>query len=161
MKRQIRCGVFETNSSSTHSLSIFKGGELKFSSIPIDGEVVLDDSYSFATDIYDEMGKLNFLVTIISTIVENRNCGDNKSFNEMITYKYFEWLKELIKEERNTDIKYKTDSKYFPYYETTYDENRSVEQIFSDNNKYDIDDKEQFKKRCKEIIFDKKYKNRR
>ena len=36
MKRQIRRGVFETNSSSTHSVSIYNNANRKFQDIPKD-----------------------------------------------------------------------------------------------------------------------------
>ena len=62
MKRQIRHGVFETNSSSTHSVNIYNNDKRKFQDIPKDSEVVLDDTYTYGTDIFDELGKLNYVV---------------------------------------------------------------------------------------------------
>ena len=40
MKRQIRRGVYETNSSSTHSVSIYNNSKRKFQDIPRNSEVV-------------------------------------------------------------------------------------------------------------------------
>jgi hypothetical protein len=81
---------------------------------------------------------------------------DKDNFKEFLSQPKFKWLKELVKEERNTDVIYTDQSNSsFPYYETTYDDDNGIEYIFSARNKYDLSDESDFKKRCKEIIFDK------
>ena len=51
----------------------------------------------------------------------------------------------------NTNINYSIpDSDYFPYYETVYDNNRSIKSVLG----CDINDETSFKKRITEIIFD-------
>ena len=65
MKKQIRLSVFESNSSSTHSVSICSNSTIKFQDIPTNSEIVLNDTYEYGTDIFDELGKLNYIDTIL------------------------------------------------------------------------------------------------
>ena len=167
MKRQVRRGVFETNSSSTHSISIYHRGELKYSDIPKDGKIVIDDTLGYGTDIFDEVGKLNYVITMIATICEHKDDdGDlpvsNPSFEEMINLKWFKWVSDVVKQESNTEVvydypRYRDGSlkTCFPYYETTYDERCSVESILTDGDTSMIDDEEKFKKRVKDIIYNR------
>lgn len=165
MKRQIRCGVFETNSSSTHSVSITNRRELFYADIPKNSEVILDDTFVSGTDIFDEMGKLNFVVTMLASIVENE-CDYKdlsiESFEEMVELDWFKWLAEVVKEESNTDVIYRCPVFYngsfkrsVPYYDTTYDEVYAIEDIFTDCDLEVLKDKEKFKERVKTIIYDK------
>ena len=84
---------------------------------------------------------------------DDRDYDNEPNFEEVINSNMFVWLKEVIKEQRNTDIVYKSDQSYFPYFETTYDEDRSIEEIL----KCDTDDEKSFKERITEIIFDENY----
>ena len=91
MKRQIRIGVFETNSSSTHSVSIYNRAKKLFSTITRNSEIILDDSYSTGIEIFDELGKLNFVVTMLASIVEYKNDDDEfkiKSFDDFSSFTY-------------------------------------------------------------------------
>lgn len=163
MKRQIRRSVFETNSSSTHSVSIYNRNKLMFSDIPKDSTVVLNDTYVTPTDIYDELGKLNFVVTMLATIVDNKEYDDElkiESFEEMINLNWFKWLAEVVKEESNTEIIYECPTyhngekvSYSPYYDTTWDEYGSIEDIFTDDNPNIMNDEIKFKERVKDIIY--------
>lgn len=148
----IRKNVFETNSSSTHSISIYKWQPTRESKIPVNGELEVDGYISSQTEIKDEVGKLNYIVVMLASILdhEDRDYDNEPNLEEVINSNIFVWLKEIIKEQRNTDIVYKSDQSYFPYFETTYDENDSIEEIL----KCDIDDEKSFKERITEIIFD-------
>ena len=152
MLKSIRRNVFETNSSSTHSISIHKWQPTKESKIPVNSELEVDGYISSQTEIKDEVGKLNYIVVMLASILDYEDMDYNNEPNveEVINSTRFVWLKEIIKEQRNTDIIYKSDQSYFPYFETTYDENRSMEEILNCN----IDDEQSFKSRITEIIFD-------
>lgn len=163
MKKQIRRGCFETNSSSTHSVSIYNRSKLIFADIPKDSEVIIDGTHSTTTDIFDELGKLNFVVTMLASIVE-RKCDYNelevKSFEEMINLNWFKWLAEVVKEESNTEVVYNCPKNYIgedkscvPYYDITWDENDSIENIFTNDNSDVMEDEMRFKKRIKDIIY--------
>lgn len=163
MKRQIRIGVFETNSSSTHSVSIYNRSKLIFADIPKDSEVIIDGTHSTTTDIFDELGKLNFIVTMLASIIERKCDYDElevKSFEEMINLNWFKWLAEVVKEESNTEVVYKCPKNYrgedkssVPYYNTTWDEDNSIEDIFTNDNSDVMEDETRFKKRVKNIIY--------
>lgn len=163
MKRQVRQGVFETNSSSTHSVSIYNKNKLMFSDIPKNSEVIINDKYNLGTDIYDELGKLNFVVTMLATIVENKYYDEEleiNSFEEMINLNWFKWLAEVVKEKSNTDVIYECPKTYdgsnrswLPYYDTTWDEYSTIESIFTDDNPDIMNDETLFKERVKDIIY--------
>lgn len=152
MKRQIRRNVFETNSSSTHSISIYKWQPTRESKIPVNSELEVDGYISSQTEIKDEVGKLNYIVVMLASILdhEDRDYDNEPNFEEVINSNMFVWLKEIIKEQRNTNVIYKADQSYFPYFETTYDENNSIREILE----CDVDDEKSFKSRISEIIFD-------
>ena len=65
MKRQIRIGVFETNSSSTHSVSIYNRSKRVFSDIPRDSEVILDDRNVRAGVKFKDMDLIGIPVRIV------------------------------------------------------------------------------------------------
>lgn len=163
MKRQIRLSVFESNSSSTHSVSIRSNFTIKFQDIPTNSEVILNGTYEYGTDIFDELGKLNYVVTMLASIVEYRvdeEDLDIKSFEDMISLNWFKWLADVVKEDCNTDVIYKCPTYsngrkklYYPYYNTTSDEDCTIEDIFTDNNPDILDDEMKFKERVRDIIF--------
>ena len=154
MKRQIRFGVFESNSSSTHSVSISNRRKRVFSDIPKNSTVVLNDTYVNSEELFDELGKLNFVVTMLASIIEYKHDDDEieiNSFEEMIELDWFKWLKELIKEESNTEVVYECPlywngkpASCVPYYDTTYDEEDSIESIFTDGYSDVLTNKEKF-----------------
>ena len=163
MKRQVRIGVFETNSSSTHSLTIYNRSKRYFSDIPRDSEVIINGKHSTGMEIFDELGKLNFVVTMLASIIENKCDYDElkiESFEHMISLNWFKWLAEVVKEVSNTEVIYECPTyyngekkTYCPYYDTTYDEYESVEYIFSDGNSSIMVDEIKFKERVKDIIY--------
>jgi hypothetical protein len=119
--------------------------------IPYDGKIIYDGLISYYNEpIHDEVGKLNYLIQIITTIMEE-NGVDEDGFEGMINHRYFRLLQDVIKEERNTDLIYKTQEKSFPYYSTIYDDCYSMKKVFG---KEFLEDDNNFKERCREIIFD-------
>ena len=164
MKKQIRRGVFETNSSSTHSVSICDRNKIEYSDIPKNSKIIIDDNYSTGTDIFDELGKLNFVVTMLASIVEVRCDEDEmeiKSFEEMTNLNWFKWLAEVVKEESNTEVIYECPrwsysgefKEYVPYYETTWDEYETIEEIFTGDEYGIMEDEVKFKERVRDIIY--------
>jgi len=154
----IRNQVFETNSSSTHSISIYKWTPTEEKDIPFNTEIVVNGEIPGQTDIKDEMGKLNYIIVLLASIAEKRYpdyYGDNrdKYFDALINSNHFVWLKEIVKEKCNTDIIYHSDGNYYPYFETTYDEYRSIEDVLG----FNVDNENEFKINIKEIIFNKFY----
>lgn len=158
--KTIRRNVFETNSSSTHSISIYKRNPIKKCDIPKDcdfeivGEIV-DDR------IEDELGKLKYIICLLSTVYQHKYDYEymkELDFSEMIELNQFRWLKEIIKDKCNSNMTYKLkrSSECFPYYETTYDEHSSPIEIF-ENIDCNIEDENSFKSKIAEIIFNEEY----
>lgn len=163
MRRQIRRNVFETNSSSTHSVSIRGRRTRTYSDIPKHSVVIIDGTYKSGNEIWDELGKLNFVVTMLASIIEYRWEEDDikiNSFKEMVELDWFQWLKEVVWEESHTRVLYicpkycdggEVDS--VPYYDTTYDEYETIESIFTNGDESILDDEQKFKARVKDIIY--------
>lgn len=161
MKRQIRCRVFETNSSSTHSVSIYNR-KTEAKEIPKDSRIVISTKQAEGT-LYSELDKLNHVVTLLASIVEHKHDYGEleiKSFEEMISLSWFKWLAEAVKEESNTEIVYEQPTYWngkektiVPYYDTTFDDDENIEDIFTDYNKTILLDEVKFKERVKDIIY--------
>ena len=174
----IRNSVFETNSSSTHSISIKRYERPKSNDIPrnYDGIYMISDygdvgggDETYACDTHNtEIGKLRFLINMIASIYEDSNlymkwdCDKkddidykNEQFINLINQDLFIWLKEVIYEETGTQIEFEQPShNWFPFFETTYTEDGDLESLLDaekdDDGNYN---KEKFKARIKDIIF--------
>lgn len=89
MKKQIRRGVFETNSSSTHSLTI-KNGNLNDSNLHIDYDNMLEvDFGEFGWEVCnysDQYTKLQYILTMCAC-TEGRKCITPEEFYETDGFK--------------------------------------------------------------------------
>lgn len=150
MKRVIRNCVFETNSSSTHSISIYKWSPPPEYDIPHNSTIEINSSI-LSTEITDEVGKLNYIVAMLANLIEHEDNYYNMKFDEVISSKRFIWLKEIIKERCNTEIVYTKKYDYSPYFETVYDDYNTIEYIFE----CDINNENEFKKRVSDIVFNR------
>ena len=174
--KTIRNNTFETNSSSTHTITISKYQKPREENIPRNltkttGEMfnVVEygdcggDDETYACDVlHTEVEKLRFIVNMIVSVCEDEYyemwdyekrdiLGYNKEiFQKLTNTDLFIWLKEAVLEETGTMINYvMPDNNWFPFYETTYDENKGISEILS------VKDKDKFKQKVKDIIFDK------
>lgn len=80
MKLQIRRGVFETNSSSTHALCICENDEVDFAKIKQDYENVIitidGDEFGWNFDVhFDVQTKLNYMFTMITACCNNEDAA--------------------------------------------------------------------------------------
>jgi hypothetical protein len=173
----IRNGVFETNSSSTHSISIIKYKQPKHMIIPRNaplfeveeiGQAYGDEYRLDKRHHHSEADKLRFIVNVIASYVRDNadlyglevEYGDNYSeveeskirrcYENLIKLNPFAWLKELVEVETNTEITFvKPDSNYFPFFETVYDDKDNLDEIFN----CDWQDEKSFKEFMKNVIF--------
>lgn len=170
----IRRSVFETNSSSTHSITIIKNQEKFYKRIPRNssteyevkeyGDVGGSDECYAVNEHCDEVDKLRYIINMIASFYEydnddwdySRKNDDkyiNECFDKLTRRNLFIWLKEVVKEETGTDIKIiKPNSRYYPFFDTTWSEDDNIEDLFEIE---DDNDEENFKKRIKDIIFNK------
>ncbi len=177
----VRNNVFETNSSSTHSISICRYEKPQENNIPRNykdvymvsefGDVGGSDE-TYACDTHNtEVSKLRFLINMIASVYEDSELYENweyerrddgtykkEYFRKLITQDLFVWLKEVVFEETGTEIEIEMPSNnWFPYFEQTYTEYDSIENMLDieedENGKYN---KDKFKARIKDIIFNSK-----
>lgn len=174
--RTIRNNTFETNSSSTHTITISRYKKPREENIPRNltkntGKIFDITEFgdcgggdeTYACDVLrTEVEKLRFIVNMIASVCEDEYYemwnyekrdipGYNKEiFQKLTNTDLFIWLKEAVLEETGTMINYvMPDNNWFPFYETTYDENKGISEILS------VKDKDKFKQKVKDIIFDK------
>ena len=167
---QIRRNVFETNSSSTHSITITKPIREKAKRIPRNykhlymvseiGEVCGGECEYALNSFFDEVDKLRFVVNMIATVYDHSRYYNNneykKDFETLINKELFVWLKEVVREETGTEITFERPySEYYPYFDTVYSEYDEIEDLLALEMNSGEYDKEKFKNRIKEIIFDK------
>lgn len=173
----IRVNTFETNSSSTHSITISKYQIPRENNIPRNltkdtGKLYDIEEYgdcgggdeTYACDtLRTEVEKLSFIINMIASVIENGSLQDKfdykqreneqyikEYFNIMVNSDLFRWLKEVVIEETGTEINYiQPTNNWFPFYETTYDETQGISSLL------DTNDKDKFKARVKDIIFNK------
>lgn len=170
--KQIRRSVFETNSSSSHSITITKWEPPKEVNIPRNlkkpflvsemGQV--DDNERAVHD--DEVSKLRFIINMIAGAYEELTWSEKTeeyaetfrklSFEGLIEHDLFVLLKEVVKEETGTTIEFaKPHRDYFPYFEEAYNEDKYVKDLLDVEIEGNTLNKEKFKARIKEIIFNK------
>lgn len=114
---KIRKNLFETNSSSTHSLTVKKiedDGEIEYGSHIILKEDMVGKS------AYTEKEKLQFISCVLTSLVEayydeideNYDCNASELF---FNNSAFLTLKEVLKEERNVELEYQGRETYMDY----------------------------------------------
>lgn len=173
----IRRSVFETNSSSTHSITIVKNNKNEYKYIPRNlettykveeyGDVGGSDERYAVNKHRDEVDKLRYIINMIASFYEGKdNDWDYKrkddkkyfeeSFKQLINKDLFVWLKEVVKEETGTEIEYvKPTYNWYPFFETTYSDDEDIEYLLCIKENLDGINKEIFKDRVKDIIFNK------
>ncbi len=92
--------------------------------------------------------------------MKNFNGGENeeyaKSFEELVNHDLFACLKEVVKEETGTEIEFiKPNDNWFPYFDMASDDDKYVKDLLDIEIEGTTLNKEKFKARLKEIIFNK------
>lgn len=152
MSVKIRKGVFETNSSSMHSLTVIAGdrmGEYNFNTIDVDGEELIPvypDEYGWnGDDLKTPLQKLSYIITMVQykdSLIREDDIEDSR---------YFLWLSEMIKDYVGYGIAYQPS--HDEYYKYGYIDHESVDIL----DEYWVDDKEEFQSNMRDIIFNEKY----
>lgn len=128
MKKQIRRGVFETNSSSMHSLSISRVGKeydtsIKYSIHDDDNKLYIPfGEFGWGYDRYDDSyHKLQYALTMVfATDARDAVCAD-----DFYNTEGFKEINELIKEKFNCDgIVIKDRFETHSYYRTKWDDEK-------------------------------------
>jgi|688.fasta_scaffold102098_6 hypothetical protein len=144
MKTKIRRSVFETNSSSMHSLSMIGSDRLSQFNYG-NGKIVTvkSDEYGWSgDDLTTPLDKLSYIVTMIQY-----------KDNEIKESSYFKWLQEMFKDYTGCELIYEPCNKGDEYYEDGYIDHQStdiLDDVWSD-------DRDTFKSNMRDIVFNDKY----
>lgn len=164
--KQIRNSVFETNSSSTHSLSVRGKGYEYEQKEPLKG-FFGEFGWGYEEQ-YRPDEKLSYVLTAIGVMEGlgefSSEAIDFKRVKErFLNNKYFKWLNEAIKEKTGSEIKFdwleiEQNYKLDHWYCFGYIDHQSWNDGVPDPL-YDmwVDNKKKFKKNMIELIFSYKY----
>lgn len=141
--KQIRKGVFETNSSSTHSITI--SGEDKFVYPKFLPNISFGE-YGWEQESYsDFVDKLSYVITMIATKNSPKNIG------EFLDLKEFIWLKEAVEQHCGELLYIETlHSDWNPFGYIDHQSNDILDEFLSD-------DELEFKVKVLDFIFNEKY----
>lgn len=147
MNIKIRKSVFETNSSSIHSICI--SGSDRFSKFPNEKISVDFDEYGWGYDRLDTAHqKLSYVLTSIQYYDSSVNDEDIETLYES---KYYVWLKEMVKDYCGCEINLEAyDSRWCSM---GYVDHQSTDTL----NEHWSHDESTFKENMKELIFNDKY----
>lgn len=153
MKLQIRPGIFETNSSSTHSLSIQlldpEEGKLpRNSSFIVKPMSITSDEEQLRIVAYSEQGKARLMFNILLQILWDKDIVKYGAIPDSNTL--LQWFAEALEEETDSTIKLEAIEEDTA---SIWDENYSLEEAIQ----LPLDKESAFKARIKEIIFLSKY----
>lgn len=140
MKCAVRTGVFETNSSSSHSLCFGKTTNINF--YPPEVVNVEPGEFGWGYETLTTLPqKLSYIITSIA------NYDDNvRDFDDLLESKYFIWLKEMLFE--------------FSFVVVNLQKNDFVNIGYVDHQSTDIlndfwsEEESEFKENMKKILFD-------
>lgn len=146
--KQIRKSVFETNSSSTHSVTISGKDEYE---IPKYIPAISFGEYGWEEEEYGGIeNKLSYFITMLYSIYIH-NASDEQGKLELESEKHFVWLKEMIFDYCGQKLEMKTlDGDYYPFGYIDHQSTDTLDEFLSD-------DEEEFKQLTKDFIFNKKY----
>lgn len=158
MKKVIRHGVFETNSSSMHSISI--KGEDSYNKFNEDVIVVYPGEFGWGyEELHDPYDKLSYVLTAIQYYddVPNTEEGIKSSI-------FYKWLQEMIRDYCGAELEFRCHNKG-DYYEAGYIDHESIYMLSDDvwvgndivRSGFWSNDEETFKENMKELIFNDKY----
>ncbi len=138
VKKIIRNKVFETNSSSTHTITIYKKEVETKPKLPVNSrnkcylsqqKVACSDKMEKVGYVYDnEVDKAGYSLNLISgyLFMNKSLVQEDLTFEEYISIKQFVWLKEMLEEETNTEFVFvkpihKDNCPYFTMAISSYD----------------------------------------
>jgi len=162
MKQVIRGGVFETNSSSMHSLSINGKDNVSHPTL-MNGYF---GEFGWGYDTYSNPeDRLSYLLTAIAQRLQISYEYSEGNKDLFLSSKWFLWTNELIKDFTSNEISFNWENISTSYYCFGYIDHQSINSQKDDEGMYVADilsdfwsnDKNKFKENMKEFIFNNKY----
>jgi len=167
MKKQIRNNVFETNSSSSHSLSIpFKEDLGKYDDRVFNNEIVYFGEFGWEEEtFYTPYEKLQYLITAVQYFDKPWQSDENywdhpqevlaEKYNQWInSSKYFKWIKEMLFDFNGSTIDIQIDE-YEKWNTLGYIDHQSS-YLLEEENIWS-EDEDTFKRNMIEFIFNPEY----
>ena len=143
---KIRKGVFETNSSSMHSVAIVGANKMLVNRLyENENEKIVVNPREYGwngNNLTSPIEKLSY----ITTMIQYKNI-DSDTENSI----YFEWLSEMVKDYTGLELIYqKQNDEYYP---NGYIDHQSVDTLDS----FWSDNEDEFKTNMKDLVFNEKY----
>lgn len=156
--KQIRNGVFETNSSSVHALAIRHYETEVLSTVPIQGYF---GEYGWEYEkLSTPSDKLSYVLVAIACNVGLTYCEDfsDTHINKFLSSEKFIWLNEAVKKHTGSEIYFDLTEIHNNDYPFGYIDHQSIENGIADPLRdFWFEDKKQFKKKMIDLIFNHKY----
>lgn len=147
--KQIRQGVFETNSSSTHSVTIYNA-EDKYV-YPKYLPAIEFGEYGWEQNLYpDYTDKLSYVITMIGSKHELGGLSDESAKEEFLNCLHFLWLQDMVKEVCGVELAVKFLDGWNPLGYIDHQSEDTLDAFWSD-------EEDEFKSKMKEFIFNEKY----
>lgn len=172
--KQIRHRVFETNSSSTHSLSV--SSKDAFVEMPYIKNKIIDVEFGEFGWGYERLNslsdRLSYLITdLMSQVRDVYNMEFDESKNKFLNYKYYLWTQKAVKKYVGNNFRIDWDkAKENKYYNFGYIDHQSADthiigkrlngsNIYVADILYDFwsDDEDEFIEKITGYIFNNKY----
>jgi hypothetical protein len=173
--KSIRNTVFETNSSSTHSMTIRRIPENEVK-IPFGVEkydICQVKELGYNKVVVGEVQKLRYLIAFVaSRIIEDvddgvlelseeyysywgnkADLGWEKFKKNILQHFWVIWISEVVKEERNTSLVFDKVCDEFPYISEVYSFEDSFSYEMLDISRKDMNDEKRVKEVFRDIIF--------
>ena len=153
IRLHIRPGIFETNSSSTHSLSI-QLLDPEEGKLPRNGSFIVEPMSITATEeqlrivAYSEQGKARLMFNVLLQILWDKNIVEYGAIPD--SNNLLQWFVEALEEETGSTIKLEAVEEDTA---SIWDEDSSLEEAIQ----LPLNNESAFKARIKEIIFKSKY----
>jgi hypothetical protein len=146
--KQIRNSVFETNSSSTHSISISGSSFMHIPKVPL---FVSFGEYGWGYDEYnDPEDKLSYILTA-AQYYTNEYDWKKKNYDAIFDSKWVKWIREMVRDYCGQEIEISLNED--TYYPTGYIDHQSTDTL----DQFWTDDEKQFKENMKQIVFNMAY----
>lgn len=154
--KQIRNNVFETNSSSTHSITLQGLKDKMVTLYEEDNIEIRFGEYGWEQEqYYGYQDKLSYVLTMIQYHLnykwDSKEVDKENIVNTILSSKYYEWLGELVWEYCKKTISVKSNND--DWCPAGYVDHQSTDVL----DDWWSEDKEQFKENMKQFIFNEKY----
>jgi hypothetical protein len=137
MPTNIRKGVFETNSSSMHSIAV-RGGDARYENIPD----VIHLDFDYWGWGYEELRGVSEKLAYVVCAIQYNGGGYGASVEEIKETDYYKWIEEMVSDYTGSKL------------QTTGNDLGSIDHQSSDMlDAHFVNDKEAFMQNIRDLVF--------